>query len=211
MTDNMTNMISIDDVLYQFSLEQEAPSAELLEEFTQRYPEYAEALTDFAIKWAADTMAIPDPIANESESTNDVSVSIAMSRFLNKTHELKSLKDTKTSSQASIVRNPFSALEKDEFRNLVQRLNVTRLFLSKIRDRIIEVSTVRPGFFDLLAKESGESFEIIKAHFAADAELHPDMKFKAKSKPSVKSKQSYEEALDTSGLSSDQKSILRNI
>jgi len=204
-------MITINDVLYQFSLEQDAPSAELLEKFTQQYPEYAEALTDFAIKWAADTIAMPDPISDESESTSDVSVSIAMSRFLNKTHELKSLNATKISSQASIVRNPFSALKKDEFRNLAQRLNVTRLFLSKIRDRIIEVSTVRLGFFDLLAKEIGVSPEIIRAHFTVDAELHPDMKFKATSKPSAESKQSYEEAIDSSGLSSDQKTILRNI
>lgn len=211
MSNNTTNMITINDVLYQFSLEQDAPSAELLEKFTQQYPEYAEALTDFAIKWAADTIAMPDPISDESESTSDVSVSIAMSRFLNKTHELKSLNATKISSQASIVRNPFSALKKDEFRNLAQRLNVTRLFLSKIRDRIIEVSTVRLGFFDLLAKEIGVSPEIIRAHFTVDAELHPDMKFKATSKPSAESKQSYEEAIDSSGLSSDQKTILRNI
>ena len=101
-------------MLYQFSLEQDAPSAELLEKFTQQYPEYAEALTDFAIKWAADTIAMPALIADESESTDDVSVSIAMSQFLNKTHELKSLNATKTSSQANIVRNPFSTLEKAE-------------------------------------------------------------------------------------------------
>lgn len=211
MNKNITNKISLDDVLYQFSLEKDAPSAELLEEFTHHYPEYAEALTDFAINWAIDTITVPDTVTEVSEDIIDESVSIAMSRFLNKTHELKTSKATQSSNQANMVRNPFAVLDNNEFRNLAQRLNVTRLFLSKIRDRIIEVTTVPQGFVDLLAKEISESSEIIRAHFTVDAELHPDMKFKATDKPSVQSKQSYEEAIESSGMSPEQKSNLRNI
>lgn len=211
MNENTTNTISLDDVLYQFSLEQDAPSVELLEEFTHHYPEYAEALTDFAIKWAVDEITVPDVIAKGVDDRGDDSVSIAMSRFLNKAHELKASKVAQPSGNANIARNPFAALENDEFRNLAKRLNVTRLFLSKIRDRIIEVSTVPHGFFDFLAKEIGESSEIIRAHFSVDAELHPDMRFKSTDKPSVQSKQSYEDAIESSGMTAEQKSMLRNI
>ena len=211
MNKNTINLPSLDDVLYQFSLEQDAPSAELLEEFTHHYPEYAEALTDFAIKWAVDAVAVPNINGKEGLDQDDDSVSIAMSRFLNKAHEFKSSKSTQASDGPHVPHNPFSELGKKEFCDLAQRLNVTRVFLSKVRDRIIEVSTVRPGFFDLLAKEIGLSSGMVRAHFTVDAELHPEIKFKATSKPSVQNKQSYEDAIESSALSSEQKSILRNI
>jgi hypothetical protein len=210
MSNNIKDIISIDDVLYQFSLSQETPTAELLEKFTQRYPEYAESLTVYAINWAKDILVTSDTVTDKSESSDDIAVSIAMSRFLNKRHELKAVA-AKSSELVNVIYNPFGVLDKNEFRKLAQQLNITRLFLSKIRDRIIEASTVPEGFFDFLSNNIDESPRIIKVHFYGEAQLQTNMKFKSKGKPSAQNKQSYEEAIETSSLSSDQKSILRNI
>ena len=54
------------DVLYALSLAKPIPDAEVLDDFVRRYPEYAAALTDFAIELAMD--AVSSEAVNECSS-----------------------------------------------------------------------------------------------------------------------------------------------
>ena len=47
--------VPLRDILYEFSIAKDVPDAELLDEFTRRYPEYADALTEFAVELLVDT------------------------------------------------------------------------------------------------------------------------------------------------------------
>jgi len=49
MTSTKNSSKPLRDVLYDFSLAQEVPNAELLDEYAKLYPHYAEELTEFAI------------------------------------------------------------------------------------------------------------------------------------------------------------------
>src|SRR5580658_5044338 len=80
------------DVLYAFSLAKPIPDADLLEEFTRRYPEHAIELTDFAIELAVDAMrghedAEPDLV----DDAVSPAVSRAMSAFQNRLFEVRNV------------------------------------------------------------------------------------------------------------------------
>jgi hypothetical protein len=47
---------SLRDAMYAMSLAKAVPDAELLDEFARRYPQHADALTEFAIELAVDSL-----------------------------------------------------------------------------------------------------------------------------------------------------------
>jgi hypothetical protein len=66
-----SNTPPLRDVLYAFSLAKPMPDAEVLDDFVRRYPEYAAALTDFAIELVMDTLTgalYGDEVANRATS-----------------------------------------------------------------------------------------------------------------------------------------------
>ena len=51
---------SLRDAMYAMSLAKAVPDAELLDEFARLYPQYADALTEFAIELAIDSLDAPE-------------------------------------------------------------------------------------------------------------------------------------------------------
>ena len=143
------------DVLYALSLAKPIPDAEVLDDFVRRYPEYAAALTDFAIELVMD--ALSSEAVNEctpSETTTVVSpaVSRAMSRFQNRLYAVQQAKAER--SVTAPVENPFAALDRSSFRSLAQRLNANAVFLSKLRDHQIDPDTMPDSFCQTLLPSS---------------------------------------------------------
>jgi hypothetical protein len=202
------------DVLYAFSLAKTVPDAPLLDEFVKRYPQYAAEITDFAIEVAIDAARDDDIEAEKAGTPVSPAVSRAMSRFQNKLFEVehgKAAGATAASAVTSAAENPFATLDRTAFRGLANRLDVSTLFVAKLRDRQIDPKTMTNGFRKRVADELSVPLDVIVAHFAARPEGQPRQFYKAEQQPTTVAQQSFEEAVRSSGLTDEQQRHLMNM
>ncbi len=148
MNQTMTNT-PLRDAMYEMSLAKPIPDPELLDEFVRRYPEHAEALTDFAIELAVDALmhgGDDEEVPADMEATNPA-VSRVMSQFQNRLFEMSQKRAAEPPVRAATasVANPFADLDRDHFRALASQLAINTAFLSKLRDRTIEPTTIPKG------------------------------------------------------------------
>ena len=203
------------DVLYAFSLAKATPDAELLDEYVRRYPNHAVVLTDFAIEM------IVDAAKCEIEETPEVgepkvtaTVSRVMSRFQNRLFDLRGAEASGTghvSMSPVPVANPLATLDREAFRELTRSLRANPVFMAKLRDREIEINTMTDGFRRRIADEIHAPLDLVVAHFSARSEIRPGQFYKADVKPTVVSKQSFQDAVKTSGLPEEQQQYLLSL
>ena len=75
------NKITLDDVFNTFVAENDRPTAENLQEWVKRYPQYRRELVDFAAAWAEQLVLPPAPeLGTEAEKAL---IDRAMSHVLN--------------------------------------------------------------------------------------------------------------------------------
>ena len=203
---------ALQDAFYALSLAKPAPNADALDELVRRYPEFATELTEMAVELALDALC-DDEDGQESAATSDTSSMVlkAMSRFHNRLHAVKAERHTSTATAQVEPRNPFAALNTAEMRALGQRLNATTVFVLKLRDRLIESETMTEGFKRRVADELKAPLDLVAAHFAGQSTVGAQVHFKADQKPEVSKKQTFEEAVRSSGLTDQQQNYLRSL
>jgi hypothetical protein len=201
---------SLRDAMYAMSLAKAVPDAELLDEFARLYPKYADALTEFAIELAIDSLmhrSDEEDVPADADAISDV-VSRVMSQFENQLFERRQARAATSPARAATasIENPFAALDRQEFRALVSQLDVNSAFLSKLRDRTIEPISIPKAYCRHLAQEMDEDAEAMVAHLYApqDSVAAGRQLYKAEGKPAATARQSFEEAVKTSGLSEEQ-------
>lgn len=203
------------EAFYELSLAKHVPDADLLDELVRRYPQFADELTNFAIELAVD--ALHDKIgANAAEPVVDIShvspaVSRAMSRFQNRLHSvrLKTALTTPPALSTEPAPNPFAVLKREEFRAFAQRIGANTVFVAKLRDRQVELETIPQRFQQMIADELSAPLDVIIAHFAASSGTSSTQQFfKAEGKPNRIQRQSFEDAVRSSGLSDNQQQLL---
>jgi hypothetical protein len=207
---------SLREAFYALSIAQDIPDAKLLDDIVRRYPEFGEELTEFAIALAVDALR-SERVTEPAEAALDPSVvspavSRAISHFQNRLHAV-TVGARATEGKAALATsadapNPFSALPRQEFRALAERLNANAVFVGKLRDRLIDPRTMTPGFQRRVAEELRAPLDVVVAHFAASQSAPARQFFKAESKPSTGGQQTFEEAVRNSGLSGAQQQAL---
>jgi hypothetical protein len=201
---------SLRDAMYAMSLAKAVPDAELLDEFARLYPQYADALTEFAIELAIDSLMHRSDEEDVPADADEISsvVSRVMSQFENQLYERRQARAVTPPARAATasVENPFAALDRQGFRALVSQLDVNTAFLSKLRDRTIEPISIPKAYCRHLAQEMDEETEAMAAHLYAPQESVAAGRqlYKAEGKPAATARQSFEEAVKTSGLSEEQ-------
>lgn len=202
------------EALYVLSTEQDVPDARLLDDVIRRYPEFGKELTEFAIAIAIDALR-GERVVEDAERAIDPSavspaVSRAMSHFQNQLHAVTAgaVEATGTSADVVDAPNPFSGLTRSEYRAFASRLNANAVFVGKLRDRQIEPRTMTPSFQRRVADELNAPLDLVVAHFAACQATPAGQFFKAEGKPSSGTRQSFEEAVRSSGLSEAQQQYL---
>ena len=118
MTNTMAN-ITLRDAMYAMSLAKRVPDAELLEDFVRRYPQYADALTDFAIELAIDALQYGEEVDEDlPPETEAISPAVArvMSQFQNRLFELQHAQPTAPQVRAAtaVPAEPEPAPSSDE-------------------------------------------------------------------------------------------------
>jgi len=117
-----------------------------------------------------------------------------------------------TSTDMADVTNPFSGLPRKEFRAFAERLNANTVFVSKLRDRQIDPTTMTSGFKKRVADDLKVPLDVVVAHFTSPQGVTlTEQFFKSENKPSIGAQQSFEEAVRSSGLKKSQQTFLLNL
>jgi hypothetical protein len=197
------------DAMYAMSLAKPIPDAELLDDFVRRYPQHADALTEFAIELAIDALMDRDTEQDIPVDPDTISpvVSRVMSQFQNRLYGCRQARTATPPARAAtaFVANPFAPLDRAGFRALASRIDVNAAMLSKLRDRQIAPVTIPKRFCTFVADEMDIPEEALTAHLFAVPEISQARQFyKAEGKPVATARQSFEQAVQNSGLSEEQ-------
>jgi hypothetical protein len=112
---------------------------------------------------------------------------------------------------AAKAQSPFVAWGRTELRDFGIRLRANTVFAMKVRDCQIDSDTMTHGFKQHVAEAARAPFEVIVAHFAGDSRIAGQTRFKADKKPEAGKKQTFDEAVSTSGLTEEQQTFLRSL
>lgn len=200
MTSSPRPHTSCEDVLFDFATSQEGTTAETLHIFIQRFPEYENDLRSlFETIEAEDATEFPVEMGRPQ-----LEVSLQ--------ERVRSIRAQLNPAGASVSRKEvFTGSTPQEMRHLTKELNVSPLFMAKLKDRLIDGSTMPSGFIVWLAAGLGEAAETVRDYFSADTRMAQGIAFKAEGKPGHKLKQTFSEAMESSGLTEEQKAILREV
>ncbi len=207
---------SLREALYALSNAKRVPDAELLDKLVQQYPQFANELTEFAVELALDALR-GEAATNVTEEAIDPShvspaVSRAMSRFHNRLHAVRQAAASSRECASTSDTNPFSALEREEFRAFARRIGANTVFVTKLRDRQIEPETIPEQFQRLVADELSAPLEVVIAHFVATGgSIAARQFYKADDKPIHGKRQTFEEAVKSSGLTPEQQQRLLSL
>jgi hypothetical protein len=169
-------------------------------------------LTDFAIELALDAMAVTADAETEPARTGDtVAASKAMSRFHNRLYAVQREASPQSKQPAAVVDNPFVSLDRAGIRDVGQRLNANNVFVMKLRDRQIDAGTMTAEFQRHVAEALKVSIDVIVTHFDGPTQMIPGVHFKADGKPQAGAKQTFEEAVRSSGLTPEQETYLLSL
>jgi hypothetical protein len=201
------------EALYELSTAQEIPDARLLDEIVRRYPDLGSELTEFAIALALDALRerhTAEPVVDQQAVRQAVSRALkhVQDRLRAQGKTGQTARGRAADIRAADAPNPFAALDRPGFRALAERLNVSSVFVCKLRDRQIDPSTIPPAFQNRVAAGLDVPLEVVQAHFAARQLLHAGQRFKAEGKPVLGARQSFEEAVKSSDLTLDQQRSL---
>jgi hypothetical protein len=200
----------LEDALYSLVIAAKVPDAAALDVLVRRYPQFSEELTDIAVSLAIEALEDDMHVAIDVQNTSPA-VSRAMSQFNNKLHEIGTIKQELEKKSAINLESPFAALDRDGIKNLASRLHANTLFVLKLRDRIIDGTTISDGFKNLLTDALSAPANLMAAHFSGQQEMALRAHYKADQKPAVVKQQSFEEAVRTSNLTPEQQSYLLSL
>ncbi|HSI14265.1 MAG TPA: hypothetical protein VK961_19605, partial [Chthoniobacter sp.] len=192
----------LDDVLCAFAQAKAVPDVQLLEEYTRKYPAYADALTEFAVDLLIDDALADEPtVESDDDATVSPAVARAMSFFENALYEI----ETKSVSSAANAqaRNIFANFDRSQIRAVATGLRANNTFVIKLRERSIRPETIasRTGFCQEVANVVHEPLDVVIAHFRGPQEFARAQHFKSVGKPALATQESFEEAVRSSGLS----------
>ena len=199
------------EVLYEFALAVQPLDGSLLSDFLRRYPQYADELTGLAVELSLDASASAIPSLSASgyeDGAKSPEVLRMVSLFQNRLHSVKEGGQAAPVDNAVTNPNPFAFLGKSEMRQLARDLNANSVFMMKLRDCQILYESMSEGFIGTLCSLLNTGREKLAAHFSCGVQLREQTQYKADQKPHVGEKQTFEDAVTSSGLTLEQQSYL---
>jgi hypothetical protein len=205
--------MSLDDVLLEFAVAADQPTPKLLDEFVRRYPDYAEDLTAFSVRFAVQAIREKAGSGDGQEVSRDDETSVlrAMSSFQNRLYELRQKDVGATASihdASADAEDPFDQMKVEGLNRLAHGLHANRTFALKVRDCAIKEETITSGFSRRVAEVLEVPVEIVMTHLSKPLRGPSAQRFKATEKPAGSGKQDFVAAVRGSGLSQEQQEWL---
>ncbi len=195
-----STMRGMRDVLMEFATEGE-PTPRRLETYAKEHPELRRELTELAVEMVLE----PARTLPAADASTRKTVSSAWARFQ---AGIKSEPATTPVPNAARMANVFSGVSGAAFPRLAARLDLSPLFLIKIKDGLIEASAFPRKLSKIIADELGHEVSAVHASLARSASMPLGMMAKSDGKPAAGKKQTFEEAVATSGLTAEQQKRL---
>lgn len=107
------------------------------------------------------------------------------------------------------IANPFAQLNTSGFKALARSLDVSNLFLMRVRDRAIRVATIPAQFVEMLASELGATVQTVGAYLQGPPGMVSGQAFRSSVKPSVGEQITFDQAVETSQLTPEQQATLK--
>lgn len=178
-----------EDVLLAFSVEPSHDKA-TLERYLARYPQYAEDFIDLLHELRI------QPLLSNNTVEDEAIVQHAWSSFA---------AIPPGQGHRASVPNPFLSFTGPAFSALAMKLRIRRSILIALRDRLVTASSIPTPFFDRLVRAIGAPAEQLRAYFDLPAVVAMGASYKSDEKPEAPTKISFEQLLDNSGVSADEK------
>src|SRR4030095_4799920 len=172
---------SCDDVLEAFALEPETGKV-TLENYLRDYPEYAEAILDFAIEIAREDMVRKEPLSARESALIESGWK----------------KHVKAASRP--VADPFAILSGVELGKIAALLEVPKQVLTAFRDRTVVAASIPKRFAERLATEIRSEFDTLMAFLAASPHLSCTRSRKSDAKPKIAGQKTFEQVLTDAGV-----------
>ena len=182
-----------ESVLMAFSMEPRH-GRETLERYIREYPQHATALIDCSID------LLHEPPADDAPATvvSDSAVDKAWQRF-----------ERAVQQPDAEVANPFAKLNTSSFKSLARSLDVSNLYLMRVRDRAISATTIPARFVEKLASELGSTAQAVGAYLQGPPGMVSGHAFRSSMKPSVGEQLTFDQAVATSQLTPEQQATLK--
>lgn len=191
---NENTIPSEEEIILAFAVEP-IHDRKTLERYLSEYPEYSEALVDCSIELMLDTNQRKS-VADSMEET----VENAWQRF-----------QTIMNVDDNVPVNPFAKINPTSFKSLAKRLDISNLFLIRLRDRAIEPITIPMRFIERIATEMQVTADTISAFFNSSPSLTLNNSLRTSFETKVVTQISFEEAIETSQLTESQKNMLKEL
>lgn len=107
--------------------------------------------------------------------------------------------------------DPFAARAEGGLRGVARSFGCNLNFLGRLKDRLIRVEDLSAGFLARLAEALGTGADELARFLAGPARVPAAARFKSDGKPEAVGKQSLAEAIESSGLSDEQKRHLASL
>jgi hypothetical protein len=182
-----------ESVLMAFSIEP-SHGRETLERYIVAYPQHATALIDCSI----DLLKEPPADAVPTIEVPDGAIDMAWERFERAVQQLD-----------AEVTNPFAKLSTSSFKSLARSLDVSNLFLMRVRARAIRAATIPARFVERLASELGATVQAVGAYLQGPPGTISGQAFRSSVKPCVDEQMTFDQAVETSQLTQEQQAILK--
>ena len=128
-----------------------------------------------------------------------------MSRLHNRLHAVRKAVEAPT---AKPPHNPFTGLIGGKLTSLKQRIRANSVFVMKLRDRLVDPSTIPAELTRVIADELGVSVAIVQDHWTGPPVIQRASSFKSDRKPETSTRQTFAEAVASSNLSAEQQTYL---
>jgi hypothetical protein len=183
---------SLDDVLEAFACESNTGRA-TLEKYLRDFPEYAEALVDFAAEISWEVAPRKEPLSE---------------RELNMI-EIGWRKHVEASPKAVV--DPFVVLTHVQLANVAKLLEVPRQVLTAFRDRTIVTASIPKRFAERLAAEIRSDVESLMAYLDTPPTLSVARSRKSDTKPKIAVCKTFDQVLTDAGVpAEDRKKLTAN-
>lgn len=184
-----------EEVLHAFSVEPMHDRV-TLEHYLNRYPEHALALVDCSIELMMDA----SHSGEEVQVSSDQVVDQAWQQF----------QAAMGSAQGTAaVANPFAQLQPSAFKSMARKLDISNLFLIRVRERAIDAATIPRRFVQKLAVELSANADAVSDYLRSPPTVTSTLSFRSNVKPEVAAQISFDQAVETSQLTPAQKEALQ--
>jgi hypothetical protein len=209
MKANEKMKVSLESVLLEFRVEAGMPRPGILEIYTQRYPQFARELTDYAVDWLLDEALAVEAHSERASSASSAVVSRAISHLYNGMREREVAKKMPDRTVRSSGHSPFVGLAVPRKREICAQLGIDMSIFARFQNRLIDPATAPRAFLDRFAGLVERSLEDFVAYISGPPMMHAAAEFKAEGKPArPMRKQTFEEAVRASSLDENGKQAL---